>query len=151
MKQRVAWAASVALAVQLGGARGATADDGGWYGWQPMITDLGAMTLAGVGAQGEGSRPLLLAAGAAYLLAPPVIHLAHAEGRGAAWSAGLRVGMPLVLAGLGASSGSPDGALFAAAGGVVLAAVLDWSFNSFDDSDPPAAARTLMLGWSGRL
>jgi hypothetical protein len=90
-----------------------TADEGEhdetvWYGFQNLATD-GAAIALGIGAvsledQGE---TLGWTAVATYALGSPIVHLANGEAGRAVGSLALRLGLPVVLGGIGMATASP--------------------------------------------
>ena len=64
-----------------------------WYGWQLMLADTASVAAI--------LSPVPAFAVPTYLLAPPLIHAANGQARGAWLSIGLRSGLPLTAAGLG--------------------------------------------------
>jgi hypothetical protein len=125
------------------------------YGPQLLLADVavvgGSALLLTANRNGPSEgQGLIAAAGiSAYLLVAPAIHLAHGDGRGAAVSLGLRVGLPMVLSALGEAIGprstttciggggcatqdtrSSSGFLVGTALGLVAATVLDATYNS---------------------
>jgi hypothetical protein len=85
-----------------------------WYGWQTLVVDGTSLAALLVGAsltsqrsRNDGPGDTLVGAGLlGYVLAPGIVHLVHRNpGRGFA-SVGLRLGMPLAAAFLGASLAS---------------------------------------------
>jgi hypothetical protein len=105
-----------------------------WYGWQTLTADgtAVALLLTGVGAsaaneQSDSSTVFLVGAAGAYA-APPVIHFAHGNiGRGVL-SLGLRAGLPLGGAFVGANSRDcSDGSETCELGGVALGLFAGWA------------------------
>jgi Flp pilus assembly protein TadD len=96
-----------------------------WYGWQTLALDLTSFVLLGavVSRISSSDGMILILPGTVLVLGAPVVHWAHGEvGRGFG-SLGLRVGLPLVGAGLGCAVdyGSRDfGCIFGAAVGAAL-------------------------------
>jgi hypothetical protein len=85
-----------------------------WYGWQTLVADgtslavlLVGVSLNGQRSSNDGPGDTLVGAGLlGYVLAPGIVHVAHRNpGRGFA-SFGLRLGMPLAAAFVGASLAS---------------------------------------------
>jgi hypothetical protein len=85
-----------------------------WYGWQTLMADaadLGLLLVAletsnGSGSDGNSGSHAAAALGAAFFIAPaPLIHLAHGQGARAGISFGLRLGLPLLLGGIGMITG----------------------------------------------
>jgi hypothetical protein len=79
-----------------------------WYGYQNLATDGLALVLvisaAGLEDRGE---PLAWAAFATYALGSPMVHVMNDRGGAAVGSFALRLGLPLVLGGLGAATAPP--------------------------------------------
>jgi hypothetical protein len=111
-----------------------------WYGWETLASDATAIVLF-VGAYeihfarsstprstlNDGSAKVALGAGlTVYALGAPVVHLSRRNGGKAAASVALRLGLPLLIGGLAASS-SPscgdDGSICAIAYGLLGASV----------------------------
>jgi hypothetical protein len=110
-----------------------------WYGWQTLLTDVGAIVLA-AGALGLGedpaARPVGIASAALYFGGGPAVHFVHGRVGTGLIDLLLRVGLPATggLAGAAISNCSGRNAgqfcgLGAAAGGLLLggiaASVLD--------------------------
>lgn len=88
----------VAVTVWLAAPQSARADR--WYGWQTLSTDAFAYAELMVAVK----RKSLLDAGIAvvtYVVAPPVVHLAHGEYARAGWSLGRRIALPLAGGAIG--------------------------------------------------
>lgn len=120
-----------------------------WYGWQTLVVDGIALTapfaLASAGAESEVAANTFLLG---YALGGPAVHFAHGNvGRGFG-SFGLRVGLPLGGAAVGALATSRAGCDYCALGGAVLgtfggiggAIALDAAWLAYDTE------RTLTLG-----
>lgn len=77
-----------------------------WFGWQTLIADAITMSLFFGGIAAEGDTGGIIALGyLGYIHASPIIHWVHGNvGKGFA-SFGMRIGMPLVAAGIGAIVG----------------------------------------------
>ena len=98
-----------------------------FYGWQIVIVDVSSLlvTVAGGAAASDGVAALGVTG---YVLGGPIVHFAHGNvGRGFG-SLGLRVGAPILGAGIGAASANCHGGDFcgmreAVVGGLVGAAV----------------------------
>lgn len=108
-------------------ARAAQAPE--WYGWQTLIADAPSLTAFAAGlsmmdsSSLDGSR-LMWAGIAGYELAPAIIHFVHHNpGRGFA-SFGMRFGLPLAGAFIGASLASGCNTDLCEAGGAGIGAVL---------------------------
>jgi hypothetical protein len=133
-----------------------------WYGWQTLAADgasLAALTLVVALSTQDRSRNVGNLSGLAwfgalgYELAPGIIHFVHRNpGRGFA-SMGLRLGLPLAGAFLGASAASGCSGGFACeAGGVGLGALvgmtgaiaIDAAVLAYDDA-PATGSRGLSL------
>jgi hypothetical protein len=129
-------------------------DDSGrarrWYGWQPLLTDGLSLSIVPVLAASTGQDsggPVVGFAVASYLLAAPIVHLAHGRAGIAAASLGLRLGLPTAGFFLGAVAaprsidGRCCGIESAAIGtlvGVIAASAIDaaalsWDHPSSDD------------------
>jgi hypothetical protein len=122
-----------------------------WYGWQTLITDgisLSALVVGGAiegqesGGPGGGTTSLLWLGFLGYEAAPAVVHAAHRNPGRAFASMGIRLGMPLAGAFLGASLASNCNRNLCEAGGagvgVMLgmagAIVIDAAVFSYDDA-----------------
>jgi hypothetical protein len=93
-----------------------------WYGWQTLIADGATVTLVPAVASQLDSDGTAIAVGmvGSYLLAAPIIHLAHGRPGIAAASLGLRAGLPMGGALLGAAlAGDCRGELCGAGGAVI--------------------------------
>lgn len=80
-----------------------------WYGWQTLITDgasLALLTAAAGTKSGDATGSLVALSGLTYALGGPIVHWSHGNGLKGAASLGLRVGIPVVLAGLGYGLGT---------------------------------------------
>jgi hypothetical protein len=105
----------------------------GWYGWQPLIGDIGAAILAGAGYR---SPQTVRGAFAVYLLPGPIIHVAHRRDARAVVSAALRGLLPYLFWTTFAKR-NPDGGYeiepaSALVAGAVTAAVVDDLFLSWN-------------------
>jgi hypothetical protein len=76
-----------------------------WYGWQTLLLDAPAFPTALVAGATESVHLALLALGW-YVLAPPFVHFAHGRVGTGFGSLGVRVGMPIVGAIVGAGVGA---------------------------------------------
>jgi len=133
----------------------ARADEGDLYLDRIALADAAWVGLGALAVTAENR--FLLPAAAAFVIAAPTMHMLEDEPTHAAWSLGLRVGVP-ALGGLTAHAlmqrdcDRPDGCaslentlaimLGAAAGGVVAMA-LDWALltrRTGDDESPPVAS-----------
>ena len=102
-----------------------------WYGWQTLTADgatlalLIAASAVSQGRDGEHLAPPMLVLGmASYELTPGIIHFAHRNpGRGFA-SFGIRFGLPLAGAFIGASAASGCNGFFCEAGGAAVGLLL---------------------------
>jgi hypothetical protein len=131
-----------------------------WYGWQTLVVDGAAFSALFIGAAINGSSGggddggAFVAAGLlGYEFGPGIVHFVHRNpGRGFA-SFGVRLGMPLAGAVLGASlfsncdgyrcqdEGAAAGLLLGMAGAIAL----DAAVFAYDDRKPRAASRTPTL------
>jgi hypothetical protein len=124
-------------------------EDTEWYGWQTLVADGASLIVLPTLAGFSKSPELGVLAGAGYLLAPPFIHGAHGRWGIFAASLGLRLGMPLALAGLGALVDGdcrgdfclPVGAAIGFVSGVIGAVVLDASVLSYEKVSSTSEAR----------
>ena len=77
-----------------------------WYGWQTLLADVGAVTLTMVAATSAGhdddaaALRAALIGGSAFLFGGPAIHAAHGHWQTAGISFALRLGAPLIAAGI---------------------------------------------------
>ncbi|MDB4933743.1 MAG: uncharacterized protein JWP87_715 [Labilithrix sp.] len=125
-----------------------------WYGWETLMADgislvvVPAVAIAVVPSRnGDNGGTAVGLAAASYALAPPIVHLAHGRPGIAAASLGLRLGVPVGGAMLGAAVAGDCGGSFcrlgpAAAGfvvGMVVATTIDAAVFAFeprrDDDD----------------
>lgn len=109
-----------------------------WYGWQPLMVDLGSIaTMVGGGfVRGAGTAPIEIVGGGGYLLGAPLIHLAHDHPGSAGTSLALRTLLPGAAALIGVliawaafpngtqtqsgdSHGAVDKSVYQAAGGFI--------------------------------
>jgi hypothetical protein len=94
-----------------------------WYGWQTLLTDVGSLSLVGIGVavidsstdRGKAFAIGLSAAGAiGYALGGPIVHYEHGQKNNAVASLALRAGLPVggalagYLVGLGGCTGNED-------------------------------------------
>ncbi|HEX2876733.1 MAG TPA: hypothetical protein VHP33_36025 [Polyangiaceae bacterium] len=122
-----------------------------WYGWQTLVTDSVSLTALVVGASIEGestrgpdsaSTSLLWLGFLGYEAAPAVVHAAHRNPGRAFASMGVRLGMPLAGAFLGASLASGCNSNLCEAGGAGIGVLLgmagaiaiDAAVFSYDDA-----------------
>ncbi len=130
-----------------------------WYGWQTLITDGAALTLALL-ADSPRSSDLSSAVGllalGAYGLGAPIVHAVHHNpGKGLA-SFGLRLGMPIAGAFAGASAASGcngflcevDGAAIGMLIGLAGAVTIDATVLAYEARPRPVRASA---GWSPQL
>src|SRR6185312_14045892 len=111
-----------------------TVPTGSWYGWQPLLSDVVAATVAGLG---SGTHEAARAGLAIFVVTPVVIHVAHHNYGRAIASAALRAGLLYMAAHV--NDGSPGGDYDASVSGAmvgasVLAALVDdlalsWDFD----------------------
>jgi hypothetical protein len=102
-----------------------------WYGWQIILVDLTSVALV-VKGLGSGSAPVAGLGGVALVLGGPIVHGVHGRPGAFAGSLGLRVGLPLLGAAIGAGRGGgcdacgygPEGFVLGAAGAMLLDAVV---------------------------
>jgi hypothetical protein len=109
-----------------------------WYGWQPLMVDVGSIaTMVGGGfVRGAGVAPIEILGGAGYLFGAPLIHFAHNQSGKAGESIALRTLVPVVSTlfgvliataafpngtqtGSGDSFGSVDKSVYQAYGGFI--------------------------------
>ncbi len=129
-----------------------------WYGWQTLIADAPSVTafIAGVSMLDDGnpSGSTLAWAGAlSYELAPAIIHFAHGNpGRGFG-SLGMRFGMPLAGAIIGATVASNCNTNLCEVGGLGVGVMLgmggaiaiDAAVLAYDDPRRSAARRRVLV------
>jgi hypothetical protein len=144
-----------------------------WYGWQTLIAD-GASTLlllSSAAGDDEASETLVTMGLVGYEFAPGIVHFAHGNtGRGFG-SFGLRLGMPLAGAFVGASAASGCDGFLCEAGGAAIGALvgmagaiaIDAAVFAYDYPHPKRDAqgalrplvlvspRTAWLGFGGQL
>jgi hypothetical protein len=125
-----------------------------WYGWQPVMTDVGSIgtMMLATATRGPESETIGILGAGGYLCASPLIHLGHEHVGKAAASFALRVVLPIVglftglLTSEGMSSGAsrPDareidgvlGGVIGFGGGALLAATLDDVLIAREDVRP---------------
>jgi hypothetical protein len=121
-----------------------------WYGWQPLVADANAVLLV-LAASSTKSGALGLSGLGTYLLAPPIIHLAHGRPGAAAGSFTLRVILPFtggLLGGAlatGCSSGpycKLNGVVLGGLAGLVSAIVIDAAAISYEELEPRASSQS---------
>ena len=122
-----------------------------WYGWQTLVTDGISLSALVVGASiesretggpGGGTTSLLWLGFLGYEAAPAVVHAAHRNPGRAFASMGIRLGMPLAGAFLGASLASDCNRNLCEAGGAGVGVLLgmagaiaiDAAVFSYDDA-----------------
>lgn len=107
-----------------------------WYGWQTLLTDGAALTfLFAVATADRASteEAFVAASVGTYLLGGPIVHAGHGNWGRAVGSLGLRVGAPMLGAGVGSAledcSGGDfcglAGAVFGGAVGLLAAVTID--------------------------
>ncbi len=127
---------------------------GEWYGYQTLLTDVAAAGMFGLAVK-SGSSMFAVASVSTYVLGAPIVHFAHGHVGKGFGDLGLRLGLPvggaLVGAGLacafGGCSGKGDfagyapaiGGVLGAASGGVAAMILDWALISREPAAPRAA------------
>lgn len=139
-----------------------------WYGWQTLITDGVSLTALVVGASiesretggpGGGTTSLLWLGFLGYEAAPAVVHAAHRNPGRAFASMGIRLGMPLAGAFLGASLASDCNRNWCEAGGAGVGVLLgmagaiaiDAAVFSYDDAKRGPVRRAglkPLIAWS---
>jgi hypothetical protein len=77
-----------------------------WYGWQIIPFDLGmiGLTIAAAYVGDAAGVALFSGAIASYLVPSPLIHLAHRNDKGALYSLGARLFVPLIVSGVAGAS-----------------------------------------------
>ncbi len=129
-----------------------------WYGWQTLSADGAALLLAlsAVGlSQGSSADTTALSVPAllGYEFAPGVIHFAHGNPGRAFASMGVRLGVPLAAAFVGATAASGCDDYGCEAGGAAVgfllgiggAMAIDAAVFAYDEQSPPPTARTSLL------
>jgi hypothetical protein len=122
-----------------------------WYGWQTLAADAATLSVfvtAGIASSRGGSdkvsAPMSVVGVLGYELAPGIVHFAHRHpGRGFA-SFGIRIGLPLAGALLGASIASGCDGFLCEAGGAAVGALagvggaiaIDAAVFAYDDPAP---------------
>jgi len=152
----------------------ASSVDPAWYGWQTLIADTAdiALLLVALKTSDSSSTGAAVALGAVGFIVPaPAIHLAHGQSVRAGISFGLRLGLPLLLGGVGMITGqgscggsSPpapgsfdlsglqcldeavQGAVIGAAVGMGFAVLIDASALAWAPRDHAPAAVPVALG-----
>ncbi len=114
-----------------------------WYGWQILIVDLAAITLASA-SLGVGSTTGYYTAGGLQLLGGPIVHWSHGRVGAGFGSLGLRVLVPAGAAALGSMKGT-TGLLVGASLGSLVAMVVDIAALANEPVEAGPAARG---GWS---
>ena len=129
-----------------------------WYGWQTLIADAPSVTafMAGVSMVGDGNSggsTLAWAGFLGYELVPSIIHFSHGNpGRGFA-SLGMRFGMPLAGAIIGATVTSNCNSSLCEAGGAGVGIILgmggaiaiDAAVLAYDDGKPAQTRHRLFV------
>jgi hypothetical protein len=123
-----------------------------WYGWQTLTADgasFGLLLVAGLAATpaseggGDASDALVLGSVLGYEFAPGILHFVHKNPGRAFASMGLRLGMPLAGAFVGASLASRCSSYDCQSGGAAVGALLgvggaiaiDAAVFAFDDPE----------------
>jgi len=104
----------------------------GWYGWEPLLSDFGAVVL---GAEGSRNQQAVRGAFALYGLPAPIVHLAHRHYGRAILSAALRGVLPYLFWKVFATP-DPDGGYDVQPGAAIVAGAV-----------VAAAADDLLLSW----
>jgi hypothetical protein len=97
-----------------------------WNGWQTLLVDAGAVTafVTGVNAKGDSATlHWLVTSAGLYVIGAPLVHLAHGRGQATAIDLGVRIGAPLILAGVGLAIGSAAGCSDYPCGGPIVGVV----------------------------
>jgi hypothetical protein len=158
---------SPAVAADEEGALAAPAPSSGasWYGYQTVSADATAAALTALSFQTNSGAASWAAIGV-YLLGAPVVHAAHQRPLAALGSLGLRIGMPLLAAAVGAATADCSsnrvlndencefGPSVVGAGiGLILAAVIDSAAIAWDPPSSPGPYRPAAVTepWSIRL
>ena len=78
-----------------------------WYGWQTLLVDLGSVSLEllALSRNNGASIPLVVAGAVGYLAGGPIVHSVHDRATVGAIDFSFRLGLPVVLGGLGAAAG----------------------------------------------
>lgn len=135
------------------------------YRWSLVLSDVAALTtiVAGAALDNDATAPLVVTGIGVYALVPGVVHLAHGQPGRAAISAGIRIGLPAIGVGVGATlaagcdgphvdaAGETEsdlcplgaavfGGLIATIGAVTAAIIDDTSLGKVPPKEPPRAA-----------
>ena len=140
---------------------------GEWYGWQIMLTDLGAIGLLAGGAaltsDSSAYAFLPIVGGVTYLADAPIVYAAHGDAARIPWSLTRRILIPVALFGVGygigaaAINSSEDcskscaGALFGTIGagiGMLGAMIYDWATAREPDRAAATTAAASGLVWA---
>ncbi len=123
----------------------ATEPETEWYGYATLLVD-GAAIAAGISSE----NPAFWVTG--YLVGPPIVHLVHGSGGGAAGSFGLRLGAPLLGGLLLFPLGGGYGAALGLALGVLVAILVDSAAIAHREIEPGAGALRLapMFAFDGK-
>jgi len=128
-----------------------------WYGWQTLIADGASLVVVPIIAGSTESEALAFVALGGYLLAPPIIHAAHGRWGITFASLGLRIGLPVVAALVGAAvdqdcrdfcAGPVVGLIAGIGGAVTLDAALLSDEKVSDEDRDAAAARAARRGFA---
>lgn len=121
-----------------------------WYGWQPLVVDLVAISGAVATTNITTNDDALLVPVGAYVLGPSVVHAAHGNWIGAVGSVGLRISLPWLLASAGSqgcgghatTDANEDCAMGGAFKGALVGVVIASAFDAlaFSWSDRPRTA-----------
>ncbi|MBK6533452.1 MAG: hypothetical protein IPF99_28835 [Deltaproteobacteria bacterium] len=110
-----------------------------WYGWQILIVDLAAITLASA-SLGVGSTTGYYTAGGLQLLGGPIVHWSHGRVGAGFGSLGLRLLVPVAAGVLGSMKGT-TGLLVGASLGSLAAIVVDIAALANEPAQARPAAR----------
>lgn len=132
-----------------------------WYGGTILAVDLAALTLGiAAVAHPDASAPLAIAGSATYLLGGPIVHAVHGRTGTAFGSLGLRVGVPIASAGVGAVVGAAAqgdcsgdwcgigavvGGVFGFGAGMLVASVVDIAGLAYEAEPNSAGPRVALL------
>lgn len=135
-----------------------------WYGGAILVVDSTALALGiAAVAKPDAAAPLAMGAGLAYLAGGPIVHARHGRTGTALGSLGLRVGIPIAAAGVGAGVGAAGesdcsgewcgigaiiGGIFGFGAGMLVASVVDIAGLAYERESNTS---TLRVALSPRL
>ncbi len=80
-----------------------------WYGWQVLLCDAATAAQLAVAAAVDTSGVLYVSGGSTYFACPMVVHFLHNQIASVGWSAGARIIIPTIGAGIGHAVAPNDG------------------------------------------